>query len=147
MLSDYLKNYEKRIIKRLFPNKIIDWVDRCDENGYSHIFLEDNNETPIPPHESVYMCYNKITEEQRNKLISNKPEYVTVEEFDPPIYKRYVNKVYKITTNPSLEQRIERCQQILEKRENSTNELDKELCEVARERLQELLELQTSLTV
>ena len=147
MLTDYLKDYDKYIIKRLFPNKTIDFGERFDDEGYSVIFLTKDDETPTAPSEYIYICYHKITEEQRMKLISNKPSYLTIEEFDPPIYKRYISKVYKITSNPSLEQRIERCQEILEKYENSTDEIDMEVREHCRKRLQRLLELQETLTV
>ena len=147
MLTDYLKDYDKYIIKRLFPNKTIDFGERFDDEGYSVIFLTKDDETPTAPSEYIYICYHKITEEQRMKLISNKPSYVTIEEFDPPIYKRYISKVYKVTYNPSLEQRIERCKKTIAELENSTDENEKILLEDFRKHLQKLLELQETLTV
>ena len=143
MLKDYLRDYDKSIVKRLFPNETIDFGGRFDDGGYSIIFLEDDG-TPIAPFKHVFICYHNLSEEKRIELISNNESYITVEEFDPPIYKRYISKVYKITSNPSLEQRIENCQKRLEELENSTDEKDVERCEYARKRLQELLEFQAS---
>lgn len=135
-----LKEYDKGIVRHLFPNETIDFGVRVEDKGYSYIFLtEDEHEDLMSPGRgTIIITYHNITDEQRNRLITNKPSYMTVEEFEPPIYKRYISKVYRLISNPSLEQRVEKMNSFLAEYGNSTNEIDQAVCKLLTERLLEL---------
>lgn len=142
---DDLRDYERSVITLLFPTEEIDFGMRFDKDGYSFIFLkEDESEDILSPSKStIILTQHKISEETKLKLIGNKPNYITIEEFEPPLYKRYVSKVYRLISNPSLSQRIERAQSCIEKWEQDTDNHTYPI-ERVRKHLNKLLTCQTS---